>query len=383
MRIITLLSLMLCAFTGLLAQLSEFSPDKWDHIEKRWLDSQPVVIVYTRSQHILSGQLIHASSDSVFIYPGTGLPVGPEWPSDLVSIHVKDINHVLLQTGGNKVWRKKRSKSLVFPSSNPAFSEPHIILHAGSVYEDSLYKPDVLEEAFAFSHVLRQAYPKKRFRYSIGANFGGDVVMDEIRKAMDESGLPGPDYDWSNNNTLEFLDFSVRLTNRLFLGASLLSRNTNSHVSGYAYNEVWDIGYDYHLDYREHRIYTEYTLLSPDRYFYRKFEVIAGAGLLLARPEWGMGYNYWDVQNPDYDADPYQYFSHSANLLGLQLKTAFHYYLFPGLSIWSALDVNLNQPFVVPEQELPTTPDLDPILLPEHELGFSSVRFKLGLSLYL
>jgi hypothetical protein len=65
------------------------------------------------------------------------------------------------------------------------------------------------------------------------------------------------------------------------------------------------------------------------------------------------------------------------------LKGAFHYYIFPGLSLWPALEVNFNQPFVVPEQELRTIRNQDPLYLPEHELGFSSVRFKLGLSLYL
>ncbi len=50
--------------------------------------------------------------------------------------------------------------------------------------------------------------------------------------------------------------------------------------------------------------------------------------------------------------------------------------------IQNAIDLNLNQPFVVPEQELPTSGEQEPFILPEHELGLSGVRFMLGLSIY-
>ncbi len=132
----------------------------------------------------------------------------------------------------------------------------------------------------------------------------------------------------------------------------------------------------------EHRLYAEYAILNTDRFYSRKFEVIAGAGLLLGNPEWSFGYSYYNVQNPDNESDGNLYYSYSDNLLGLQLKAACHYYLFPGLSIWTVIDLNLNQPFVVPEKEFPTSGEREPFILPEHELGFSSIRFMLGLSIY-
>ena len=46
------------------------------------------------------------------------------------------------------------------------------------------------------------------------------------------------------------------------------------------------------------------------------------------------------------------------------------------------MDLNLTQTFVVPEQEFPIPGLEESIVLPEHELGFSEVRFKLGLSIY-
>jgi hypothetical protein len=44
----------------------------------------------------------------------------------------------------------------------------------------------------------------------------------------------------------------------------------------------------------EHRLYAEYAILNTDRFYSRKFEVIAGAGLLLGNPEWSFGYSYSD-----------------------------------------------------------------------------------------
>jgi hypothetical protein len=383
MKGIILWSLILLAGTWLEAQESGYSPEKWAHIENRWLESQPVIIAYTRSGETLSGQQIHASSDSIYILQNKGLPIGPDWQKDLASVHVDEIVHILFQQGGNKMGRKKHAATLRFPASNAAYSEPHVMLRNASVYVDSLYNPLMMEEAFTHSDLLRRAYRKKRFRYSFGVNFGGDVLTQEIREALGNSGLPQSYESYGGNVNGELLDFSFRFFDRLIVGASIISRISHANMYGNAGNEQRHIDYDYHVDYRENRIYAEYAILNTDRYFSRKFEVIAGAGLLLARPEWRLGYSYYEYENPDFNYDPYQYYSFQENLLGMQVKGAIHYYFFPGLSLWTALDVNLNQPFVVPQQELPTGEDQDPFILPEHELGFSCVRFKLGLSLYL
>jgi hypothetical protein len=47
-----------------------------------------------------------------------------------------------------------------------------------------------------------------------------------------------------------------------------------------------------------------------------------------------------------------------------------------------AIDLNLTPAFVVPEQEISISGLEEPIVLPEHKLGFNSVKFKLGLSIY-
>ncbi|MEN8203417.1 MAG: hypothetical protein ABFS28_12535, partial [Bacteroidota bacterium] len=317
MKRFTLLCLTLLTFAWLQGQESEFSDEKWTHIEQRWNQSQPVVIVYTRSDGVISGQQIHATPDSLFILQDKGLPVGPDWQKGLVSVYVNEIDHVLFQAGGNKLWRKKKAAALKFPSSNPAYSEPHMRLRNSSVYVDTLYNPPDLNEAFVHSDVLRRAFRKKRFRYSFGVSFGSNVVGEEIQKAIDQTALPHSYGNWGEYTNMEILDLSVRFFDRLILGASLFSRRSSTYISDYSYNEIREMNYDYMVEYVENRIYAEYAILNIDRYFYRKFEVIAGAGLLLAKPEWRLSYSYYDVQNPDYEADPNLYLINSDKLLGL------------------------------------------------------------------
>jgi len=382
-KTITMLLLTLGVFLAeIRAQQRDYSPELWIVIENRWRESQPVIVVYTRSGEVVAGQQIHASSDSLFIYPGDGLPVGTQWADGLKTVYVNEIDSVLFQEGGNKLGRDKRSNTLVFPPDNARISEPHIQLRKASVYEDSLIIPPDLEMAIDHSRVMKQAFRKKRIRYSFGVNFGSDVLLNEIQDAIGESSLPYSYDSYGGNVNGELLNLSFRFFDRLIIGGSLYSRKNYTDVNGYASNSAYDVSYLYHVDYLEHSLYAEYAILNTDRFYSRKFEVIAGAGLLLGNPNWNFGYSYYDIQNPDSESDGYFDYSHSDNLLGLQLKGAFHYYFFPGLSIWTAIDLNLNQPFVVPEQELPAPGEQDPIILPEHELAFSCVRFKLGLSIY-
>jgi len=383
LKTITLLFLTLGGHVAeIRAQQTDYSTELWTVIENRWRESQPVIVVYTRSGDVVAGQQIHASADSLFIYPGDGLPVGTQWADDLEAVCVNEIDSVLFQEGGNRFGRDKRSNTLKFPSANARYSEPHLQLRNASVYEDSLIIPPDLEVAISQSKVMRKAFPQKRIRYSFGVNFGSDVLISEIQNAIGESSLPYSYDSWGGNVNGELLDFSIRFFDRLIIGGSLFSRSNHANVSGYSNNSGYDIYYNYMVDYVEHRLYAEYALLNTDRFYSRKFELIAGAGMLFGNPEWGFGYSYYNVQNPDYESDEYFASSFRDNLLGLQLKGAFHYYFFPGLSIWTAIDLNLNQPFVVPEQELPALGEQEPIILPEHELGFSCVRFKLGLSIY-
>lgn len=383
MKLLTLWCCSLFSCVWIQGQSTEFTAEEWARIKLRWQESQPVVKAFTRSGEVVAGQQIHASGDSIYIYPGLGLPVGPHWQKGLVAVDVNEIERVLFQPGGNKLGRKRKAISMVFPPANAAYSEPHVELRNQSVYVDSLYHPPDLETAFGYSDVFNRAYRKKRLRLSFGASFGSDVLKQDILDVLGESDLPMTWDTWGHQANLELLDMAVRVTDRLILGGSLLSRLFYSSASGYYYDELREINYHYNVESREHRVYAEYAILNTDRYFLRKFEVIAGAGMLFSKPDWRFTYRYYNLEDPDNIYGDELYYYHSDRVLGVQLKGALHYYFFPGLSVWSALDLNLNQPFVVPQQELPLPGMEESFLLPEHELGFSGVRFKLGLSIYL
>ncbi len=363
------------------AQQTGFSTEMWSVIEERWRESQPVIVVYTSSGEVIAGQQIHASSDSLFIYPGDGLPVGTQWVGELKIVGVNDIDSVLFQEGGNKLLRDKKADVMVFPSPNARYSKPHVQLRNGSVYKDSLLDPPDLEVAISQSKVMRKAFRRKRVRYSLGVNFGSDVITNDIKSMLQGTSLPKSYESYGGHINGEFLDLSFRVKDRLILGGSLFTRTSYTNVYTYTYDEG-DVYYDLDVSYREHKVYAEYAIVKTDRFFSRKFEVLAGAGLLIGQPEWRFFFSYYSYEDPENIEGGYLYYNYEDILLGAQIKGAFHYYFFPGLSLWTAIDFNLVQPFVISERELDVPDGVSPITIPQHELGFSSVRFKLGLSIY-
>lgn len=383
LKTITLLLLTLCVLMReVRAQQSNYSPELWTVIENRWRESQPVVVVYTRSGEVVAGQQIYASSDSLFILPEDRLPVGTQWADDLRTVNVNEIDSVLFQEGGNKLGRDKKANVLVFPTLNARYSEPHVQLRNGSVYKDSLLDLPDLEVAISQSKVMRKAFRQKRIRYSMGVSFGSDVISNELQSMLEKSSLPQFYESYGGYINGEFLDLSFRVLDRLIIGGSLLTRTSYTNVYGNSNDQVSALSYNLNVDYREHKVYAEYAIVKTDRFFSRRFEVLAGTGLLIGLPEWNLGFNYYNFEDPEAYFDEYGHQNYEDILLGLQLKAAFHYYFFPGFSIWTAMDLNLTQPFVVPEQEFIILGIEEPIVLPEHKLGYSGIRFKLGLSIY-
>ena len=208
-------------------------------------------------------------------------------------------------------------------------------------------------------------------------SFGSDVITNDIKSMLQGTSLPQSYESYGGHTNVEFLDLSVRVMDRLILGGSLFTRTSYTNVYTYTYDEG-DVYYNLDVDYREHKVYAEYAIVKTDRFFSRKFEVLAGAGLLIGQPEWRFYFHYYNYEDPENIED----YNYDDILLGVQIKGAFHYYFFPGLSLWTAIDINLVQPFVISEWELDVPDGVSPITVPQHELGFSSVRFKLGLSIY-
>jgi hypothetical protein len=360
-----------------------FDHDKWMSVMNRWIRAQPAVVLKSDSGTQYYGQPIHASADTLYLYASTGFPVGPDWLNELDAIPLNIINEVLMQKGGNRVTRSHRAVSLVVPSTNrlqdPAFN----FVRRGSVYSDSLVSPNELGDAFPHSKVLRQAFPDKHFRLSIGLGFGGNRATGDAEEALGSSPLPNPYEGYGRSATLDFLDLSWRFHDRFIVGGELFSRRLNSNIYGDNYGVEQSMSYNYALSFMEQRIYAEYAIFHVDRYFTRRTEVLAGAGLLMGEPMVSMSYYYSDYSDPDNIFYGDITYTQEDNLFGFQLSGTYHIYFFPGLSLWTGLEVNLYKPWIVEAVEFPTSDPDVPMLLQEHSLSLSGMRLKFGVSIYL
>lgn len=360
-----------------------FDQEDWALIQNRWIRAQPAIMVLSGSGTHFSGQPIHAAIDTLYLFPATVLPVGPDWYGKVQRIPFNDIDKVLLQKGGNRVTRSHRAVSLQVPKSDKFFTSPFQAVRKASVYSDSLVEPQRLEDAFLHSKVLRQAFPDKHFRISVGLGFGGDRATGDAEKAIRQSQLPDPDGSNGNSVAVDLLDLSWRFMDRFIVGGQLLARGFPSSIYGGNYMEYESTSYHCKICFIEHRVYAEYAFFHVDRYFTRKFELLAGAGFLMGKPKWSISYSYDDFTDPDSFIFDEVEQVHEGYLKGLQLRSAFHYYFFPGFSLWTGLEANLYKPWVVEAVEWPISDPDAPITLQEHALSFSGIRFKFGVSIYL
>jgi hypothetical protein len=361
---------------------SSFTPEKWAGIQQRWMRSQPVIMILTDSSAQYSGQPVHAEIDTLYFLPGTDFPVGAEWYSKVQGIPFSDIDRVLLQKGGNRFTRSRRSVSLVIPRTDILYTGPFQSIRVASVYSDSLVQARVLKDAFPHSKVLRQVFPKKHLRISFGIGLGGSNAIEDAEKALGDSPLPDPYYH-QDRLSLDFLDVSWRFWDHYIVGGQLAARNFSYYLYGDNYGGDVDYYYNSHINFFENRLYAEYVFFPVDRFFTHRYELLAGAGLLMGKPDWSMDYGYNGYIEPEiwvFDETSVQL---NENLYGFQLRSAFHFYLFPGSSLWAGVEANFYKPWAIQTLEFPTFDPDAPILLQEHTLDFSGVRIKFGVSIYL
>lgn len=357
-----------------------------EHINSRWIDSQPVIMVFSNDDPYVAGQPFHASIDTLYLYPFLGLPVGAKLSQDLQKVAINEIDSVRLQKGGNLMTRSRSSSIYQFPDDHKKlyYTAPFQAVKTSAVYQDALVFPERIEDAFPHSKVLRQAFPKKHLRISFAVGFGGDRAISDAREGIQSSPLSSPWGAYGQNTTVDILDISWRFMDRFIVGGQLLGRYYSAHVWGDFYDgQFTDYHYSYDITFVEKGVYGEYAFLYPDRYFSRRIELLAGAGLLIGKPEWSMYYYFVDATDQDnafYDEVRYE---QTDNIFGFQLRTAFHYYFFPGLSLWTGLEANLYKPWTIEAVDLPMTDPEAPLRLPEHSLDFSVIRFMLGIAINL
>jgi len=361
---------------------SNFTPEQWSTIQQRWMRSQPVIMIVTDSGAQYSGQPVHTELDTLYLFPGTDCPVGADWYSKVQGVPFSDINHVLLQRGGNRFTRARRSVSLVVPRSDKLYTGPFQSIRVASVYSDSLVQPSNLEDAFPHSKVLRQVFPKKHLRISFGIGLGGHNVIEDAEKALGDSHFPDP-YYYQDRLSLDFLDVSWRFWDHYIVGGQLAARNFTYNLSGGSYGEDVDSYYNSQIYFSENRLYAEYVFFHIDRFFTHRYEAIVGGALLMGKPDWSMYYSYSEYTEPEIWIFNEKRVQLNDNLYGFQLRSTFHFYLFPGSSLWAGLEANFYKPWAIQAQEFPSSDQDTPILLQEHTLDFSGVRIKFGVSIYL
>lgn len=369
--------------TGQVDRTTGFDREDSVSMGSRWIKAQPAIVVQLDSGIQLYGQPIHTTTDTLYLYPATGFPVGIECFKDILPIPYSHMDRVLLQRGGNSVSRAKRSVRLQVPDSDLPLSSTFQSVRKAAVYSDSPVQPEELGDAFPHSKVLRQAFPDKHFRISIGFGIDGNRATKDAEEAIEQSPLPYPTSSYGNRVTLDFLDLSWRFQDRVIVGGQLSARGFSYTIYGDNYGETEAANFSYDLFFMEHRVYAEYAFFHVNRYFTRRFELLTGAGFLMGRPDVTVYYSYndfSDLDNPIYESisSPQE-----GSLNGFQLRGTFHYYFFPGFSIWTGLEANLYKPWVYEALELPTSDPDAPVLLQEHTLNFSGIRVKFGVSIYL
>lgn len=382
--------LLLSAFSMNLAaqdpKASEGNSARQEQINNRWIESQPVIMVFSNDDYYIAGQPFHASIDTLYLYPSLGLPVGESLFQDLEKVAINEIDSVRLQKGGNLMTRSRSSRIYQIPKNNSKlyYTAPFQAVKTSAVYQDELVFPESIEDAFPHSKVMRQAFPKKHLRISFGVGFGGDRAIIDAQEGIESSQLSLPWGAYGQNVTVDILDISWRFMDRFIVGGRLLGRNYSGHVWGDFYDgQFTDYHYSYDMKFVEKGFYGEYAFLYPNRFFARRIDLLAGAGLLMGKPEWSIYYYFFDATDQDNVVHDEVRHEQTDNIFGFQLRTAFHYYIFPGFSLWTGLEANLYAPWTIEAVDLPrTNPDV-PLHLPEHSLDFSVVRFKLGIAIYL
>jgi len=360
-----------------------FEEEEWASIRSRWIWAQPYIIVISGSGSQFSGQPLHASIDTLYILPAFDIPAGKEWTDHIEAVPFSVIDHILLQKGGNRVTRSHRATRLVLSAGDKYFIPEFQALRNASVYNDSLVRPQKLEEAFIHSRALRQAFPDKHLKVSTGIGFGKSRVQADAEQALEQSQLPHPYGSYGDGRILYQVDVSWRFWDRVIIGGDLFTNHFYFNILGDSYVNNESVYYNYNINFYNYGVYAEYAFFHVNRYFTGKFELLAGAGFLMGKPDWSIHYNYDRVEEPDTYFSDYIDYAKEGNINGLQFRSAFHYYFFPGASIWTGAEVNLYRPWIVESVELSDTDPNVPLVLQEHTLSFSLVKLKFGVSIYL
>ena len=407
-----------------------FTEQECEKIQERWDKFQPRVDLITFTGDTITGQLIFTNEVEVVLYPCHDIILGTDLLKDLIYIPFSEIDNVLLRTGGpaanglisgaiigggvgflgglvlvpgwsiippivlgtlgvggglwigNKIQNSNRSAILDLDQDNPEYAEEQLKLKKKAIFTDSIVLSQDINHVINHSRIMRHCFPDKHFRISFGLNVGRNVVKTDLEEMFASTTLPPMNEYRHEPLAIEFYDFSWRFQDRFIVGGQLFLNMGYTYLwSDYNYSSSHydEIYYNYTIQLFEGRLYFDYVFRPVDRFFTKHFEFLAGGGIIFASPSVNFNYGYTSETMGDWGVSE---FDNSCNIKGVQLRSAFHYYPFPGFSLSAGLEGNLHQSITIPARELPTSAPGVTISMPEHKLNFSAFRFKIGASLY-
>ncbi len=395
----------------------EFTEAEWEKIQKKWDIMQPSADVILITGDTIRGQLIYANNETIIIYPSNELMINPDQFDDMVRIPINDIDRVILLkmkegsntagmvtgmvivgaagviTGllisdgwslipaialgaggialggwvGSKIQKAKRNSTVIL-NTNAKKNKINKFQNL-SIYNDTVFYQDI-NQMREHSKIMRQAFPKKRFRIYFGLNAGSSATtkaLIEPHNSTDRPTIKEHDY------TIMYFDFfniSWRFANRYIVGWNYF-KSRDDYTLIYYNDPTGETkkSYHYYNNANGTILYLDYVIKPITKYFTKKTEFSVGAGLLHLKPDVHYIYNSWDnLKNNN------EYFQKEYSIYGLQLRTAAFYYIFPGMSISVGLQGNIYQNITI---------NSGIVNLPEHTLKFSSIRATFGIGFYL
>lgn len=373
-----LLAIFACMFQLSAQKSTELPPENNSRIKNRWVACQPAIRVYSEGEIVTSGQPLYLTMDSLYVDYSHGLPLGEEDRPVVQVVALDDIDYLLCQGGGSKLFRESRPKHYVPKRNGLANMEEMMKLRERMVFEQDYAVYNTLEEAFPHSKTLTKAFPDKFLRISFGVGASPDRIIKSLNEDFEDSDLNNDDYFLTQILSVDLLDLSVRLFDRYLIGVQFFARPYSNYFYGYGYGPNSGYNYSFNIRFTEHRLYAEYAFFHVDRYFTRRFEVLAGVGALLGQSDWSLYYNL----NHEFDYQEIIY-GKEENIFGGQVRLSANYYLFPGLSVWAGAEVNIYPDLPIEAMSFPSENPGQPYLFPATSINYSSFRFKLGLSFYL
>jgi len=404
---------------------SEFTNFELEKIQTRWEKYNPPVDVVLLNGATITGELLSACKTEIIIYSGKDIVPERSKTDEMVHISMTEIDRVHIRKGafasigiitgasigggigiffgtilafsgsyflpvlvatlslavggslGSKIQNVNRESVLKLDPGSSEYKIELAKLQKLAVFSDSsLVYPTDIHSMLMSSRLMRSGFPDKHLRISFTRSIGPNNYGNAIKEMLESTTFPSTEYHTIPPliKGFELLDFSWRFSDRYIVGGQFIANfdTRNIFQTGYYNNEKYS--YFYRFDFVSKNIYSEYAFRPLNRFFTKPYELLLGGGVIFASSSREVGYNslsyYGEIPKETYP------------VYGAQLRTAFHYYLYPGFSLSAGLEGTFIENLSVPALSLPTSdPDIR-ISLPEHNLKFSSVIFKIGASIY-